>query len=249
MEALVTISENKATTTSLIIAETFDKQHKDVLRSIANLECSKEFTERNFAPSAYKDASGRMLPMFNISRDGFSFVAMGFTGKKAAVFKENFIAAFNAMEQALIEGQGERRQIDINHSRRTNAPEGLDIRYTLDLTKLVMKPNTAGIELVERLTGIDMSGIVVDGPALIGSELSKRIFAEWVQCLQPSPGDRIPFATLFTNFQQYYLAHQGNDPSPVPSRTWFGKQLRTNEYLVKNQGGSVYVWGVALGGG
>jgi len=245
MEALVTISENKATTSSLLIAEAFEKQHKNILRDIASLECSEEFNRLNFEPVAYKDSKGELRPMFNITRDGFVWLAMGFTGKKAAEFKEKFIAAFNAMEQALIEGQGERRRIEINHSRRTNAPEGLDIRYTLDLTKLVMKPNAAGIELVERLTGIDMSGIVVDGP--VTSDFAEKVFAEWVPCLQPAEDKKILFATLYAHFQQYYFAHQGSDPAPVPSRIWLSKKLKKCEYLVKGQSGSMYVWGVALG--
>lgn len=86
-------------TTSLIVAERFDKQHKDVLKAIRNLECSEEFTGRNFAPSEYTDSTGRKLPMVEITRDGFMFLAMGFTGKAAATWKERFIAAFNELER------------------------------------------------------------------------------------------------------------------------------------------------------
>ena len=44
----------------------------------------------------------RKLPCYQITRDGFAFLAMGFTGKRAAQFKEAYINAFNQMEQALI---------------------------------------------------------------------------------------------------------------------------------------------------
>ncbi|WP_158275164.1 phage regulatory protein/antirepressor Ant [Thioclava sp. NG1] len=88
-------------TTSRIIAEKFGKQHKDVLRAIKNLECSTDFTERNFAPSEYVDTTGRTLPQMLMTRDGFSFLVMGFTGKEAAAWKEKFISAFNEMEQRI----------------------------------------------------------------------------------------------------------------------------------------------------
>lgn len=92
----------KVTTTSLQIAEHFGKRHADVLRAIKNLECGPEFTERNFALSEFTDASGRKLPCYSISRDGFAFLAMGFTGKEAAYWKVAFLDAFNRMEQQLL---------------------------------------------------------------------------------------------------------------------------------------------------
>lgn len=100
-------------TNSRIIAEAFGKQHKDVLRAIKNMECSADFTERNFAPSEYVDATGRSLPQMLMTRDGFSFLVMGFTGKEAAIWKEKFIAAFNAMEDRL-RAESRAATIDLN---------------------------------------------------------------------------------------------------------------------------------------
>lgn len=88
-------------TTSRIIAAKFEKQHKDVLRAIRNLECSEDFNQRNFAPVEYLDAKGEARTEYGITRDGFSYLVMGFTGKEAAAWKERFIAAFNAMEKRL----------------------------------------------------------------------------------------------------------------------------------------------------
>lgn len=98
---LVYVENNRPVTDSLIIAETFGKRHADVLRAIENLECSKEFTERNFALSEYRDSTGRRLPKYIITQDGFSFLVMGFTGKEAARFKEMYINEFNRMRQQL----------------------------------------------------------------------------------------------------------------------------------------------------
>lgn len=98
---LVTIDHGEVWTTSLLVADRFGKRHADVLRAVDKLECSDDFTERNFALSDYTDATGRRLPMYRISRDGFAFLAMGFTGRAAAAWKERFIAAFGKMEREL----------------------------------------------------------------------------------------------------------------------------------------------------
>ena len=92
---VVRVTNGQPTTTSLLIAEKFGKRHDNVLRAVENLECSDEFRHLNFEVSNYTDPTGRALPMFRISRDGFAFLAMGFTGKKAAQWKERFLAAFN----------------------------------------------------------------------------------------------------------------------------------------------------------
>jgi len=98
---LITTTNGQPMTTSLVIADKFGKQHRDVLRAIRKLECSRDFGLRNFAPSSYLNEQGKEQPCFNITRDGFAFLAMGFTGKEAAQWKEKFISAFNAMELAL----------------------------------------------------------------------------------------------------------------------------------------------------
>ncbi|EHS3796601.1 Rha family transcriptional regulator, partial [Escherichia coli] len=95
------IIAGKVVTSSLAVASYFGKQHKNVIQKIASLECSAEFIELNFQPSEYIDASGRQLPCYQITRDGFAFLAMGFTGKRAAQFKEAYINAFNQMEKQL----------------------------------------------------------------------------------------------------------------------------------------------------
>lgn len=91
--------KDTARANSLMVAMMFEKDHKDVLKSIRNLDCSEEFTQRNFAPSKYKDPTGRYLPCVDMTRDGFTFLVMGYRGKKAAQFKEAYIKRFNQMEQ------------------------------------------------------------------------------------------------------------------------------------------------------
>lgn len=93
--------EEMTVVTSLDVAETFGKRHSDVLRDIEKMECSSEFRERNFALSSYKSLQNKILPMYFITRDGFTILVMGYTGEKAMKFKEAYIKQFNAMEKAL----------------------------------------------------------------------------------------------------------------------------------------------------
>ena len=86
-------------TNSLVIAERFGKRHHHVLRAIKRLECSPEFSETNFGLAEYIDEQGKPRPYYIITRDGFMFLAMGFTGKEAAQWKERFITAFNELEK------------------------------------------------------------------------------------------------------------------------------------------------------
>ena len=102
---VVQIVDGNAVTTSRKVAEVFEKQHKDVLRAIRELEMPEDFGQRNFAPSEYEATNnlGKTVkyPEYLITKDGFSLLVMGFTGKKAMEFKIAFINAFNTMEEEL----------------------------------------------------------------------------------------------------------------------------------------------------
>lgn len=89
---------------SRFVADFFEKNHKDVLRDIRKITApesglSEEFGRRNFAPSHYKNAQGKNQPCCLMTRDGFTMLVMGYTGKKAMRFKELYIKRFNEMER------------------------------------------------------------------------------------------------------------------------------------------------------
>lgn len=90
-------------TTSLAVAEHFGKRHDNVLRDLRNLECSEGFHRLNFEECSKINelANGKSEPYYRMTRDGFVFLAMGFTGAKAAAWKEAYITAFNRMEHEL----------------------------------------------------------------------------------------------------------------------------------------------------
>lgn len=79
-----TVNKEEVTVvTSLDVAETFGKEHKRVMQDIRELDCSEEFREHNFVPISYTDSINRKKPMFVMTRDGFTLLAMGYTGEKA----------------------------------------------------------------------------------------------------------------------------------------------------------------------
>lgn len=101
LSPIVLIQDGKAITSSIDVANYFGRLHKNILRDISNLECSPEFNQLNFAPVEYLDCKGEKRPAYQMTKDGFMFLVMGFTGKKAAQFKEAYIKVFNEMEKAL----------------------------------------------------------------------------------------------------------------------------------------------------
>lgn len=113
--------EEVTVVTSLDIAETFGKEHKNVLRDIKQLECSDEFGQLNFEPSSYINQQNKEQPMYFITRDGFTLLVMGYTGEKAMKFKEAYIRQFNAMEKALIGKLKEREKGIAVRQALTNA--------------------------------------------------------------------------------------------------------------------------------
>ena len=98
---LVSIDGGEPKTTSLAVAKKFGKRHNNVLRAIENIDCSPEFSLRNFEQRDFIDERGKVRRMFNMTKDGFVFLVMGFTGKVAAEFKELYINEFNRMADKL----------------------------------------------------------------------------------------------------------------------------------------------------
>ena len=101
----IAVIDGQPTTTSRDIAETFGKRHDDVLKRIRSLDCSPEFHARNFAEMIVNTDIGkgatREDKAYRITRDGFAFLCMGFTGARAAQWKERYINTFNRMAERL----------------------------------------------------------------------------------------------------------------------------------------------------
>lgn len=103
MNNLVIMKSKQALTTSLKVAETFEKKHQHVLRDIDSLKKDVSNFGHMFEETSIKDSYGREQRAYFMNRDGFTLLAMGYTGKKALQFKLKYIEAFNKMEKTIRE--------------------------------------------------------------------------------------------------------------------------------------------------
>ena len=105
---MVTLQGNQVMTTSLKVAKYFGRSHKNVLRSIRQLieDCNNlNYTQLNFEPFDFIDKNGDTQPAFNLTRNGFILLVMGFTGKPALQIKIKYMQAFDWMAEQLIKMQ------------------------------------------------------------------------------------------------------------------------------------------------
>lgn len=94
--------DDQVLTTSLKVAEVFEKEHKHVLDAVRKLfTAENSAVKQMFQESTYLNERNQSQPMFVMNRDGFTLLAMGFNGKKALDFKIAYIDAFNKMEAEL----------------------------------------------------------------------------------------------------------------------------------------------------
>lgn len=101
MRQLVYIEHNKTVTDSLTVSEVFGKEHRRVMQDIRELECSEDFRLHHFVQSTYLNGQDRPTPKYIITEQGFTLLAMGYTGKEAMRFKEQYIAEFERMREQL----------------------------------------------------------------------------------------------------------------------------------------------------
>lgn len=101
---IVFVDNGRIVTDSLTVAEVFDKEHARVMRDIRDLQCSDSFRVGNFAESTYINGQGREMPKYLITEQGFTLLAMGYTGQRAMEFKERYISEFDRMRQQLQNG-------------------------------------------------------------------------------------------------------------------------------------------------
>lgn len=104
IQPVVTLNDGIATTLSTDVAAVFGKQHKNVIRDIENIIATLPENRRLNFELCFENnalANGKPIKRYRLTRDGFTFLAMGFTGEKAQAFKWAYIDAFNRMEAKL----------------------------------------------------------------------------------------------------------------------------------------------------
>lgn len=140
----ITIHDNRPVTTSVSVANFFGKQHKHVLEKIRSLDCSPAFKTANFSAIAITTQAGfdeRETEAYEMTKDGFVFLVMGFTGKKAARFKEAYIAEFNRMEEEI---------------RQQKNPVNGDMIFGDSRTLVIRLDEAGNIKSTEKVSGDSM---------------------------------------------------------------------------------------------
>lgn len=166
---LIEIENGQPVTTSLKVAEIFGKLHKNVLRDIQEKilpHVSSDFAQLNFEPSSYVNEQNKHQPMYYITRDGFTMVAMGYTGAKAMKFKEAYINEFNKMEAML-------------QKRRPNNEDLIDQAATKITAKLFPQfvktvSATLSKDIVERIRSLPQGEQLLQPPEPIQQPKPKR---------------------------------------------------------------------------
>jgi len=166
-EIIITDTNGQLTVSSLQVARDFGKEHKHVLEAIENIKAENSAVTPMFIESTYKAGTGKNYKCYELTRDGFSLLVMGFTGKKALEWKLKYIEAFNKMEQA-IRGQQKmlnamliQARADRAMAMRLNA-ENRRLKLLLDnpewknMNLSGISIETLGLKKYEELSGIDM---------------------------------------------------------------------------------------------
>jgi Rha family phage regulatory protein len=162
---VVTVNNHQILTNSLNVAGVFEKPHSSVLKAIRSLNLPDTFNAVNFYSVDYVDAKGEKRPMVNLTRDGFTLLAMGFTGPKAMKFKLAYIEAFNRMEAELVRQKEEaaRPAVESDRSDPSRLAESLMQALIASLSgKHNDKIDDLGVEIVSRLQ--DLSDNLSDMP-------------------------------------------------------------------------------------
>lgn len=102
------------TTTSLLVAESFGKEHfhvMDAIRSLVNVLESNKLDASNFRLVTYQGGNGQDRPCYELDRNAYAQVVNGFTGTKATLFRKKYADAFDAMEEELSKPKDESQKI------------------------------------------------------------------------------------------------------------------------------------------
>ncbi|AYM03606.1 hypothetical protein D8911_11655 [Levilactobacillus brevis] len=176
MNDLVIMRDQQAVTSSLRVAETFGKQHKNVVQSIENKISSAENSAQYsamFVKGTYKDRSGKSNPMYYMNRDGFTFIVMGFTGRKADNFKLQYIQAFNLMEKHVSQFQ-----------LPTTLPEALRLAADQAEQITIMQPKAEYTDKMLANPGLEATSVIAKNYGYSTREFNKLLHGLGIQYKQ-----------------------------------------------------------------
>lgn len=211
MNNLVVMKNQQAVTTSLNVAKSFGKEHAKVIRTIeSKIDSSQNRREyqKMFLEGTYKDRSGKSNKMYYMNRDGFTFIAFGFTGRKADDFKLQYIDAFNQMEDHIKNGLPE-------------TPEE-KLLLTMDVTNRTVKRVT---KVENRVTDLEENQTLAPGEYNYITHQVNKAVARYIQAHKLSLSN-IQRSKLFKDINQGL-----NEVTGIKTRT----QLRKKNFDVADE--------------
>ena len=173
---------------SRLIAEHFEKQHKHVIEKIESIKVENSAVTKMFTESTYVAGTGKAYKEYLISRDGFTLLAMGFTGKKALDWKLKYIDAFNRMEEELrnnnkyqYENLSTEMKALLMHDKKIQAvqKEVLEVKEDIRYVKAIAEKSTIDYEQQENIRElVNLRGTEILGgkTAPAYKSMSKKIF-------------------------------------------------------------------------
>lgn len=169
---LLQVKGNEIVTTSLIVAETFNKDHRNVIRKIDSLieqleDCSKLSSPNLFEKTEYTDTHNECRPMYYMNRDGFTLLAMGFTGKEALEWKLKYIEAFNDMEEIIHAGNIPDKRLEVGRLIIDTPTDKIPVIKELYSEYFSITPEVGSLEYITDLntgytTWLNETGITKD---------------------------------------------------------------------------------------
>lgn len=172
MNDLVIMKNKQAVTSSLQVAEVFEKNHRDVLKAITNLKKDVRNFAQMFGETNIPDSYGRNRRAFYMNRDGFTLLAMGFTGSKALQFKLQYIDAFNKMEQ------------QVKFQVPSTLPEALRLAADQAEKILVLQPKADYTDKMLANPGLETTSVIAKNYGYSTREFNKLLHGLGIQYKQ-----------------------------------------------------------------
>lgn len=212
-QIVIANTNGQLTVSSLQVATNFGKRHCDVLESIENLKTENSVLKNMFIESTYKvEGNNKTYKCYDITRDGFSLLVMGFTGKKALEWKLKYIEAFNAMEQKLLNNNG----LNIN----------LEELIAKTVTMTISETVKALVPLIK--APVQESNVIPDEPKRIRKKY-KYTTPSKISMLEPELKQKVDEMIISGEYSCQQIANYIMNNSDISiSQTSVNKYKRTN---------------------
>lgn len=238
MNSLVFIQNQEPLTTSLVIAEGTDNEHASVIKLVRMYQTDlEEFGRVGFQIEPFDTAGGmqsREIALLNEQQATFLITLMR-NSEIVVQFKKALVKAFFEMRTMLRDTPDRRVDVNMKHTRGITNENGLDIRYTLDLTKIALNPTPAGLAILERITGIGMEDILPARAEHAAGSMGAAMQDFFDSHIALVSHNVIPFAVIYSAFRRW-CHDSGRRLSVMPTKNAFGRFMADRGVRKNNTG-------------